>query len=84
MLGQCWDFAELESCSMRPRDPPSYFLCLTTDDSNLQIEYADQSREADRLVNEGIIEYLRQARTPQEIEIAGRLRVIGRISQGAE
>src|SRR6267378_2043665 len=49
------------------------FYALTTDDSNLQIEYADQSREADRLVNEGIIEYLRQARTPQEIEIAGRL-----------
>jgi signal transduction histidine kinase len=49
------------------------FYALTTDDSNLQIEYADQSREADRLVNEGIIEYLRQARTPHEIEMASRL-----------
>src|SRR3981189_2834116 len=51
------------------------FYALTTDDSNLQIEYADQSREADRLVTEGIIEYLRQARTPHEIEMARRLQV---------
>lgn len=49
------------------------FYALTTNDSNLQVEYADQSREADRLVNEGIIEYLRQARMPHEIEIGRRL-----------
>jgi signal transduction histidine kinase len=49
------------------------FYALTTNDSNLQVEYADQSREADRLVNEGIIEYLRQARMPHEIEIGKRL-----------
>jgi signal transduction histidine kinase len=49
------------------------FYALTTNDSNLQVEYADQSREADRLVNEGILEYLRQARTPHEVEIGRRL-----------
>jgi signal transduction histidine kinase len=49
------------------------FYALTTNDSNLQLEYADESREADRLVKEGIIEYLRQAQTPREIEIGKRL-----------
>jgi signal transduction histidine kinase len=49
------------------------FYALTTNNSNLQLEYADESREADRLVNEGIIEYLRQAQTPREIEIGKRL-----------
>jgi hypothetical protein len=32
---------------------------LTTNDSNLQVEYADQSREPDRRVTEGISEYLK-------------------------
>jgi len=42
---------------------------LTTNDSNLQVEYADQSREADRRVTDGIAEYLKQARMPNEIEV---------------
>lgn len=42
---------------------------LTTNDSNLQVEYADQSREADRRVTEGISEYLKQARMPNEIDV---------------
>jgi signal transduction histidine kinase len=49
----------------------STLYALTTADSNLQVEYADQSREADRRVTEGIAEYLKQARMPAEIE-AGR------------
>jgi hypothetical protein len=53
----------------------STFYALTTNDSNLQLEYADQSREADRLVNEGISEYLRQARMPHEIEVGRRLQL---------
>jgi len=53
----------------------STFYALTTLDSNLQLEYADQSREADRLVNEGISEYLRQARMPHEIEVGRRLQL---------
>jgi signal transduction histidine kinase len=46
---------------------------LTTSDSNLQIEYADQSRDADRRVKEGIVEYTRQAVQPTEIALANRL-----------
>src|SRR5437016_4438433 len=53
----------------------STFYALTTNDSNLQLEYADQSREADRLVNEGISEYLRQPRLPHEIEVGRRLQL---------
>src|SRR5882762_8900999 len=51
----------------------STFYALTTNDSNLQLEYADQSREADRRVNEGISEYLLQALMPHEIEVGKRL-----------
>jgi signal transduction histidine kinase len=47
----------------------STLYALTTNDSNLQVEYADQSREADRRVTEGIAEYLRQARLANEIEV---------------
>lgn len=46
---------------------------LTTNDGNLQVEYADQSRGADRLVAEGIAQYLEQARMPQAIEVGKRL-----------
>jgi signal transduction histidine kinase len=46
---------------------------LTTNDSNLQVEYADQSREADRLVTEGIAQYLLDARSPSEVEVGKRL-----------
>jgi signal transduction histidine kinase len=47
----------------------STLYALTTNDSNLQVEYADQSREADRRVTEGITAYLQQARMPNEIEV---------------
>jgi signal transduction histidine kinase len=46
---------------------------LTTSDSNLQVEYADQSRDADRRVKEGIAEYQQQAKRPVEIAIGDRL-----------
>jgi signal transduction histidine kinase len=46
---------------------------LTTDNSNLQVEYADQSREADRRVTEGISEYLQQGELPRERELGQRL-----------
>ncbi len=51
----------------------STLYALTTNDSNLQVEYADQSREADRRVREGIVAYLEQARMPNEIEVGRRL-----------
>lgn len=47
---------------------------LTTSDSNLQVEYADQTREADHRVSEGITEYLQEAQTPGEIDLGRRLK----------
>src|SRR5205807_2654321 len=53
----------------------STLYALTTNDSNLQVEYADQSREADRRVTDGVREYLEQARIPREVEIGRRLQL---------
>jgi len=47
----------------------STLYALTTNDSNLQVEYADQSREADRRVTDGIAAYLQQAQGINEIEV---------------
>ena len=46
---------------------------LTTSDSNLQVEYADQSRNADQRVKDGIAEYGSQAMQPAETALAKRL-----------
>lgn len=46
---------------------------LTTTDSNLQVEYADQTREADRRVRNGIAEYARQAKGSGDRALADRL-----------
>jgi signal transduction histidine kinase len=51
----------------------STFYALSTNDSNLQVKYADQSREADHLVIAGVSEYLREAKTPGELEVGKRL-----------
>lgn len=51
----------------------STLYALTTNDSNLQVEYADQSRDADRRVTEGIAAYLQHARMPKEIEVGEKL-----------
>jgi signal transduction histidine kinase len=51
----------------------STFYALSTKDSNLHVKYADQSREADHLVTEGIAEYLREADTPDEVAIGKKL-----------
>jgi signal transduction histidine kinase len=51
----------------------STLYALTTNDGNLQVNYADQSREADRRVTQGISEYLAQAREPGEIKVGTRL-----------
>jgi signal transduction histidine kinase len=47
---------------------------LTTTDSNLQVEYADQTREADRRVRNGIAEYAGHANRPEETAVAERLK----------
>src|SRR5664279_2852863 len=46
---------------------------LTTSDSNLQVEYADQSRNADQRVKDGIAEYGSHAKHKEEIVLADRL-----------
>ena len=51
----------------------SILYALTTNDGNLQVSYADQTREADRLVTQGIAEYLAQAQLPQELSVGHRL-----------
>ena len=48
---------------------------LTTSDSNLQVEYADQSRNADQRVKDGIAEYAGRANDPAETALANRLAV---------
>lgn len=52
----------------------STLYALTTNDGNLQVRYADQSRAADRQVTEGIMRYLAQARRSREMEVGERLR----------
>ena len=51
----------------------STLYALTTNDSNLQVEYADQSRAADRRVSDGITDYLAHARMPREVDVGQRL-----------
>jgi signal transduction histidine kinase len=62
-------FGDLQYHAQETRRSTLY--ALTTSDGNLQVEYAEQSREADRVVTQGIKDYLARARTPQEAE-AGR------------
>jgi len=52
----------------------STFYALSTNDSNLQVKYADQSRAADHLVSEGILDYTREERTPRGVAVGARLR----------
>jgi signal transduction histidine kinase len=46
---------------------------LTTSDSNLQVQYADQSRDADKRVTDAIAEYGSHANQPTESAAAARL-----------
>jgi signal transduction histidine kinase len=62
---------ELQYQSQETRRSTLY--ALTTADSNLQVEYADQTRAADHRVTEGIAKYLREADTSREIELGTRL-----------
>src|SRR3974390_328165 len=51
----------------------SALYAVTTNNSNLQVEYADQSRDADLRVTKAIELYLQQARIPAEIDLGRRL-----------
>lgn len=46
---------------------------LTTTDSNLQVEYADQTRAADRRVTDGITDYRSEAKSAKVLALADRL-----------
>jgi signal transduction histidine kinase len=52
----------------------STLYAITTNDSNLQLVYADRSREADQRVTQGIAEYVEHAKTLREVEVGRRLR----------
>ena len=51
----------------------STLYALTTNDGNLQVRYADQSRAADQRVSEGIAQYLAAARIPRELNLGRQL-----------
>lgn len=51
----------------------STLYALTTNDGNLQVAYADQSREADHGVTEGIAQYLADATTTRETQAGQQL-----------
>jgi signal transduction histidine kinase len=51
----------------------STLYALTTNDGNLQVEYADQSRAADRRVSQEIQQYLEHVDRPREMEAGQRL-----------
>jgi signal transduction histidine kinase len=51
----------------------STLYALSTNDSNLQVIYADQSRDADSRVTAGIRDYLQEAQLPRESELGHRL-----------
>ena len=51
----------------------STLYALTTNDGNLQVAYADQSRDADRGVTEGITQYLADATTARETRAGKQL-----------
>jgi signal transduction histidine kinase len=64
-------FGDLEFEAQETRRSTLY--ALTTNDGNLQVDYADQSRKADRGVTQDIIQYLAQAHTRRESELGQRL-----------
>ena len=64
-------FGDLQYHAQETRRTTLY--ALTTNDGNLQVDYADQSRNADRIVTQGIAAYLTEARTPQEADAGHRL-----------
>jgi len=60
--------------SIRPRKPAAVRSnALTTKDPNLQVEYADQSRAADRRVMMALPDYLAHARVPREVDVGKRV-----------
>jgi len=64
-------FGDLQYEAQETRRKTLY--ALTTSNGNLQVDYADQSREADRAVTQGIRLYMAQARTARASQLSQRL-----------
>lgn len=64
-------FGDIEYEAQETRRSTLY--ALSTNDGNLQVAYADQSREADHRVSQGITRYLAEARANQELRVGQRL-----------
>ena len=62
---------EMEYFAQETRRATLY--ALTTNDSNLQLDYADQTRDADRQVTRAIADYRREAAVSEQLELANRL-----------
>lgn len=63
--------AEMQYAAQETRRCTLY--ALTTTDSNLQVQYADQSRDADQEVKSRIAEIMLRANSPFEKEVGNRL-----------
>ena len=66
-----WRIGEVQYQAQETRRATIY--ALTTINGNLQINYADQSREADRRVTEGIADFVAGAQTSQERSVGEKL-----------
>src|SRR5271165_553537 len=66
-----WRIGEVQYEAQETRRATMY--ALTTNNANLQVAYADQSREADRHVTEVIDDFVARAQTPQERDVGLKL-----------
>ena len=67
-----WQIGEVQYEAQETRRATIY--ALTTPNGNLQVEYADRSREAERHVSEGIADFLARAQTSEESSVGLKLR----------
>jgi len=77
-VGQCWDFAEMESCSMKPKRPAE--LLSMPNHARTAISRLSMRTSRDKLidfVNGRNHRISSQARTPQRSRSPGVSRVIG-------
>ena len=66
-----WRIAEVQYEAEETRRSTIY--ALTPNGANLQVNYTDRSREADKRVTDGIAEFVDRAQTPQERNLGQKL-----------
>src|SRR5271169_7181398 len=66
-----WRIGEVQYEAQETRRATMY--ALTTNNANLQVAYADQSREADSHVTEGIDDFVARAQSPEERNVGLKL-----------